>query len=197
MEFRADLHIHSQESFDSSSKPIDILKAAKLKGLNVIAVTDHHTIRGGLLTREMAQINPQFGISVIVGAEITTEAGDIVGLFLDEEIRSKSSLEVIQIIREQGGISVFVHPFRKGQPDDEVIQAVDAVEIYNARSTNRENLLNQNLVLRSRKPGLAGSDAHYTGDIGSVFNRLIHLDDQVNSFGRDFLGYQITPVINR
>ena len=85
-----DLHIHSKYSFDSLLSPKTILKVAKKKGLTGIAVTDHNTIRGGL---EVKEINKDRDFTVIVGSEVQTEIGDIIGLYLSDEIKSRISIE--------------------------------------------------------------------------------------------------------
>ena len=70
----ADLHIHTRCSRDSLMDPARVVKVARMRGLAAIAVTDHNTIRGGLLAREA---NPDEGFEVVVGAEIKTEYGDV------------------------------------------------------------------------------------------------------------------------
>lgn len=77
---RYDLHIHSKYSLDGLIEPEIIVKTAKNQGLSGIAVTDHHTIRGGLETKK---ISPE-DLEVIVGSEIGTERGEVIGLFLSE-----------------------------------------------------------------------------------------------------------------
>ena len=94
-----DLHIHSKYSFDSISEPKKIIKVAKNMGLNGVAITDHNTTKGGL---EAKKINRDHDFLVIVGSEISTEIGDITGLFLSEEIKSRNSMEVIEEIKKQG-----------------------------------------------------------------------------------------------
>ena len=81
-----DFHIHSCFSFDCLSTPELILREARRKGLDGVAVTDHDTIQGGLAT---ARLNQYRDFSVIVGAEYYTKAGDIIGLFLHREIEKR------------------------------------------------------------------------------------------------------------
>ena len=79
---RLDLHVHSKYSSDGYHHPKDIVRAARLKGLDGIAITDHNTIKGAIVASK--HTTPDF--TVIVGAEIATERGEIMGLFLTEEI---------------------------------------------------------------------------------------------------------------
>lgn len=158
-----DLHIHSKYSFDSIMDPKKIIKVAKKRGLNGVAITDHNTIKGGL---EAKKINEDPDFLVIVGSEISTEAGDITGLFLKEEIRSRNSREVIEEIKKQGGIVVLPHPYRGHKLNVELINKVDLIEGFNARSSKVENEKSGNLAEKYDKPAVAGSDAHFASEIG-------------------------------
>jgi len=99
--------MHTVYSRDGAIKPADAIRIAKKRGLDGIAVTDHDTIRGGL---EALKLRPE-DLDVIVGAEIKTDRGDVIGLFLNEEIRERDHIEVIEAIRRQGGVAVVPHPF--------------------------------------------------------------------------------------
>ena len=159
-----DLHIHSKYSFDSLLSPRTILKVAKKKGLTGIAVTDHNTIRGGL---EVRKINKDRDFTVIVGSEIQTDIGDIIGLCVNEEIKSRISIEVIEEIKDQGGYVVLPHPFRGHKLNQYIIELSDAVEVFNGRSTAEENFKALELAKRYNKPFTAGSDAHFASEIGN------------------------------
>jgi hypothetical protein len=160
-----DLHIHSKYSIDSVSGPERILKAARRKGLRGIAVTDHGTIRGGT---ETARLNKDPNFTVVVGTEIATDAGDVIGLFVSEEIRTRACLEVVDEIHGQGGVAVLPHPFKGHRLTDELVRRVDAVEVFNARTGPELNAKAVELAQRFSKPGLAGSDAHFCAEIGNA-----------------------------
>lgn len=158
-----DLHIHSKYSFDSLLSPKTILKVAKKKGLTGIAVTDHNTIRGGL---EVRKINKDQDFTVIVGSEIHTEIGDIIGLYINEEITARTSVEVLEEIKDQGGFAVLPHPFRGHKLNQYILEQSDAIEVFNGRSTPEENARALKLAQRYNKPFTAGSDAHFAAEIG-------------------------------
>jgi predicted metal-dependent phosphoesterase TrpH len=158
-----ELHIHSQFSYDSLLTPEKILEVAKYKGLSGIAITDHETIRGGLLAQ---RVNRDSGFAVIVGSEVKTDVGDIIGLFLHQEIKSRNYLEVIDEIRDQGGMVVLPHPFRGHKLSSELVSAVDAIETFNSRTGKAENILAEELRERHGKAAVAGSDAHFYSEIG-------------------------------
>lgn len=158
-----DFHIHSRYSFDSILSPRDILKTAKRKGLDGIAITDHNTIRGGLETKKL---NKDENFYVIIGSEINTDMGDIIGLFLNDEIKSRDSQEVIDEIHQQDGLVILPHPFRNHKLNENIISLVDIIEIYNSRSTIEENNLATMIAEINKKPKISGSDAHFKTEIG-------------------------------
>ncbi|WP_292521929.1 PHP domain-containing protein [Methanoculleus sp.] len=184
-----DLHIHSKYSFDSLLSPRTILKVAKKKGLTGIAVTDHNTIRGGL---EVRKINKDKDFTVIVGSEIQTEIGDIIGLCINEEIRSRVAVDVIEEIKDQGGVIVLPHPFRGHKLNQYIIEQFDAIEVLNGRSTPEENNKALELAKGYNKPFTAGSDAHFAVEIGCVHMRtdIYSSNDIRNNFFFDFEGLQ-------
>jgi len=158
-----DLHIHSKYSYDSFLSPVRIIKVAKRKGLHGVAITDHNTIKGGI---EALKINEDEDFQVIVGAEIRTEYGDIIGLFLEDEITTNKFEEVIEEIKSQGGLSVLAHPYRHYKFPEEIIDKVDLVEVFNARSRKADNERAYELAKKFKKPQTAGSDAHLVFEIG-------------------------------
>ena len=159
-----DLHIHSKYSYDSFLSVEKILKIAKKRGLDGVAVTDHNTIKGGI---ETTKINKGDNFIVIVGSEIKTEYGDIIGLFLNEEIESRIFMEVVEEIRDQDGLVVLAHPFRKGInfPID-LLKHVELIEAFNARSPKSLNAKALELARKFNKSMTAGSDAHLGFEIG-------------------------------
>lgn len=158
-----DLHIHSKYSYDSISAPDKIIKIAKKRGLSGIAVTDHNTIMGGLNT---LKANRDREFKVVIGAEIKTEYGDVIGLFLNDEIKSRSFDTVIEEIRSQGGISILAHPYRQYKFPETLASRVDLLEGFNARSKKILNNKSYQLALSCNKSVTGGSDAHCTIDIG-------------------------------
>ena len=159
----ADLHIHTRCSRDSLMDPARVVKVARMRGLAAIAVTDHNTSRGGLLAREA---NPDEGFEVVVGAEIKTEYGDVLGLFLDREITARRFDDVVSEIRAQGGLAVLAHPYRRYPSPERLAGRVDLVEGFNSRSRRQANALSMTLGRASGKGTVGGSDAHVYAEIG-------------------------------
>lgn len=185
-----DLHIHSKYSHDSFSSPETIIRLSKRKGLSGIAVTDHNTIEGGLAVKE---INNDDDFMVIVGSEIETEFGDILGLFLGHEITSRKFAEVYREIKAQSGLVVLAHPYKKGKVlPENLFKYIDFIEGFNARSPKSLNLKAQELADIHQIPMIAGSDAHLPFEIGrgrTVLNggveALLHSEGVASIEGRE------------
>lgn len=177
----ADLHIHTIYSYDGTASVPAVLAQAKQIGLDVIAITDHDEIKGALKAFELA---PQFGMEVIPGTEITTAEGDLLALFVTENITPGLSLiETILRVGEAGGICIAPHPMARGAgmkslSGPSIIRALDhpqasrillGIETYNATALDREsNLLAQKLWEEYPDVAQVGnSDAHIIQAIGT------------------------------
>lgn len=166
--WRLDLHVHTRASHDCLSEYADVIDAARTRGLDRIAVTDHNEIEGALRMRELASD------LVIVGEEVKTAEGvDVTGLFISEPIpKGTQALETARRIRDQGGYVYIPHPFAGGKGvGEEVLERlapwIDIVEIFNARI--HRPALNERArrwALERGLPGGAGSDAHTLREIG-------------------------------
>lgn len=177
--YRGDLHVHTCFSRDCDVPPEKLVRRCLAVGLNCIAVTDHNTIRGALEVRALAPF------TVIVGEEVRTTEGEIVGLFLQEEIpRGLSPLETVQRIKGQGGLVLIPHPFdtlRRGPLSPaalrEVLPLADLVEAFNARTIcNRDLWRCQRLAEETALPALAVSDAHTLGELGRAYTEFAEFD---------------------
>lgn len=166
-----DLHIHSKYSSDGTLSPEEIVKIAIKKGLDGVAITDHNTIQGGLKAKEYETKN----FKVIVGSEIMTDRGEIIGLFLEEEIgKSRNFRDAIIDIKDQNGIVIVPHPFDKLRhgsllPTDDDAKPIDCIEGFNSRCVFKR--YNDNASEFAKRHNLviaAGSDAHFANEIGNA-----------------------------
>lgn len=147
-----------------------IIKKCLHKGINCIALTDHGTAEGALRLQQMAPF------TVIVGQEVLTPDGEIMGLFLKETVPTGlSPLEAASHIKKQGGLVGVPHPFdsmrglKKGSLDS-LLPQLDFLEVFNARSLLRSNNgLAKRLVIQHGLLATAGSDAHTPGEIGNAY----------------------------
>lgn len=148
-------------------------------GINCLAVADHNTISGAV---ELKKIAP---FTVIVGEEILTPSGEVMGLFLTDEIPQGLSPEAtVARIKEQGGLVCIPHPFhrlRRSLRPNEVealVPQIDIIEVFNSRSA----LLSASNEVRlfAQKYGLlcsAGSDAHTLREIGGAYVEMPPFND--------------------
>ena len=174
----ADLHCHTIFSLDTCSSLSMILQFCRKKGIECLAVTDHNVIEGALRLKEMNSVK------VIVGEEVATTEGEIIGLFLKTRILpNQTPEETITAIREQGGLVYLPHPFaglsrRKRWSLErlaEIVHKVDIVEVFNARNLREEyNAEARRFAYEHGLPAGAGSDAHTPWEIGSV---MVEMDD--------------------
>jgi len=182
-----DLHMHTIYSRDGAIRPIDAIRIAKKRGLDGIAITDHDTIRGGLAAQKL---KPK-GIDIICGAEIKTDRGDIIGLFLTEEIRAIDHAEVIEAIHEQGGIAIVPHPFDSMRGSafwltDKDSKKMDAVEVLNARCIfKRSNAMADAYASHYRVCKVGCSDAHFGAEIANAGTLVPGGVDVIDAIGRN------------
>lgn len=189
--YNLDLHVHSIYSRDSILQPERIIKLSKKRGLSGIAITDHNTMAGVIKMKSLAGDD----FTIIPGSEISTDKGDVIGLFLNENIRSRRFIDVIDDIKDQGGISVLPHPYKNKLADPaDLIRNVDMVEVMNARISTK---LNEKANILSKKFGksiVAGSDAHTSFEIGRV--RLILTGEQTFNNSEDIRKYLLNGNVN-
>ncbi|MDX6485595.1 MAG: hypothetical protein QOF43_748 [Gaiellaceae bacterium] len=173
-----DLHMHTTWSHDCSIDVDELLDHAEEEGLGAIAVTDHNVFGGALEATEKARGRK---LLVIPGEEIkTAEQGEVIGLFLTDEIpRGMSFTETVEAIREQGGLVYLPHPFDRlhAIPDAATLHRhlaeIDVFEVYNARLLFEG--YNDEAVRFARKYNLtagAGSDAHVLQGVGTGAVRM-------------------------
>jgi predicted metal-dependent phosphoesterase TrpH len=174
----ADLHLHTSWSHDCSIGVDELLDHAETQGLGAIAVTDHNVFAGALEAVERARGRR---LVVIPGEEIkTADQGEVIGLFLREEIpRGMSFGETIAAIRAQGGLVYLPHPFDRlhAIPEPATLHRhlaeIDVLEVYNARLLFEA--YNEEALRFARKYNLtpgAGSDAHVLAGVGTGAVRM-------------------------
>ncbi len=180
-----DLHMHTHHSRDCAIPTAEVLRLCRARGLDGIAITDHNTLAGGL---EAVVLAPT-GFTVIPGEEIKSSEGEIIGLFLREEIPARlSPEETAGRIREQGGVVVIPHPFDplrqsplKTGALHRLVRAdlVDAIEGLNARMALPVH--NERGVKFARGAGLpttAGSDGHSRQEYGRAWIEIAPFKDR-------------------
>lgn len=157
--------------------PRILLETARARGVGCLAVTDHNTVEGALEALTLAGADPSLP-RVIPGIELATEVGEIVGLFVTEDIpRGLPLAEAVRSIRDQGGLVYLPHPydvFRRGAVSwSSRLQAAglaDIVEAVNGRALGpRSGHKAGRLAEQVGRPKGAGSDAHRVREVGRAY----------------------------
>ncbi len=158
-----DIHIHSKYSPDSRSEPELIEKYAIQKGMDFIAISDHNTFR-----------KHDLKIKTIPAEEVSSLDGHILAIFINNEIpKGLSQEETVEKIHDAGGIAIAAHPLRyvnglrKGFRD-----IYDAIEIKSGRCSESCNKRTEAMAEKLKRPGTAGSDAHFYYEIGRVWMEI-------------------------
>lgn len=150
----------------------EVISKCLSTGISCIAVTDHGAIEGALLAQRQAPFK------VIVGEEILTKEGEVLGLFLKQTIpNGLPLLETALKVKEQGGLLGVPHPFdplrgmfRAQDKLKNILTHLDLLEVFNSRSLifNGSSKAKK-FCLKYKLPGSAGSDAHSPGEIGMSY----------------------------
>ena len=184
----ADLQIHTRAS-DGMDDAEAILRAAEARGLDCIAITEHDDVAGAFRARDAAERSGS-PVNVIIGSEITSHGGHMLGLWLDEPVPMlRSPAQTAAAIWRQGGVAVIAHPLAWFPPSlgeraiDRLLRdlapelaggdSVLAIETANPHPTarwRRERAIRANRD-RWRLPETGGSDAHFAEHVGAAITR--------------------------
>lgn len=178
------IHVHTHYSADSNLSPRELLRAAEREGVACVAVTDHDEVDGAIEARDLA-LSRGRPVRVIVGEEVSTTAGHVIGLFLRERIRpGRGPRWTIDAIREQGGVVLAPHPFATfcrhslGREILPLLRDLDAIEVLNAQ--NPLPWQDARAARLARRHGIAtyvGADAHLRGWPAPAYQWLPDFDD--------------------
>jgi len=172
---RVDMHLHTMWSGDATTTPEELVAAVAETGVDVLCITDHSTVNGAV---ELAA-SGALGCRVVVGEELRTWAGELIGLFLTERIPfGLKPDEFVAAVRAQGGLVYVPHPFDPTRHclREDVLRllagsgGIDIVEGLNAKTSLGS--LNERAAAFAAEFGLAvgaGSDAHQPSAVGAAF----------------------------
>ncbi len=181
-----ELHSHSQYSFDSLTKPEDIIAQCRIVGIDRIAITDHNEIQGALSALKLA---PDL---IIVGEEVMTTQGELLCYFIKSRIPpGMTPADTCDLVHQQGGLVGPSHPFdpRRSGLGGTILRLIanklDFVEVFNARTCDTsKNDLAYDLARDLNLPMICASDAHTIAEIGRTRVRVQHEVDTPASFLR-------------
>jgi predicted metal-dependent phosphoesterase TrpH len=177
---RVDCHLHTVASGDAWTTLDQLAERVRECRLDVVCITDHN-----VTSEALAAVQRGIGCRVIVGEEIRTPSGDVIGLFLTERIPYVLPLaEVAARIRAQGGLVYAPHPFDLGRSSLGPALAplcadgmVDVIEVFNAKIADpARNEEAARLAAKFGLPGGAGSDAHDPPGVGAAYLELPDFD---------------------
>lgn len=180
----ADFHVHTRYSRDSLLSEDRFIRLALERGLTHVAITNHNNVEGAEAVRErVAALGLDDRLHVILGEEVSSADGEIVGIYLTRTIpRALSAEETADAIHAQGGLVSIPHPydpFRRSHIREESLLRlaeagkIDVIEVFNSRVTfARHNEQAAELAARFGIPGIACSDAHSGLEVAMSFNAL-------------------------
>jgi len=188
---------------DSTTSLEQIVDHCLEVGINCLAVADHNTIAGAVRLKKIAPFH------VIVAEEILTSCGEIIGMFLTQEIPSKLTIEeTIARIKAQRGLVCIPHPYDnfrlsafRNEAFEVIMPQVDIIEVFNARSLSPHNsAMSRKLAERFGKPASAGSDAHTASEIGKAYVEMPDFDGKetfLTSLSRGrIVGRKSSPLVH-
>jgi len=156
--------------------PLEVARRCSQLGLSPVFLTDHDGIDG-------ARSLVEAGKAAIVGEEILTPEGELIGLFLKELVPAGlSPEETVAAIKDQGGLVYLEHPYDTGRRHlregaiERIADQVDIVEVFNGRSQAEVNRRAEDLRSTLGVAAGAGSDAHTLREIGSVYLEMEAFD---------------------
>jgi hypothetical protein len=170
---RADLHLHTNYSFDASTSPKTIVNQLYAHPfIKAVAITDHNTIEGYYKVKKLA--SPYEDILIIPGVEISAVEGELIVLGVTElPTKPWTVKNVIDFAREKDGLVIVPHPYRAyGLGDSAKNYDVDAIEVLNGSDPHRLNKMAENLAKAMGLPGVAGSDAHRANELWAVYTQV-------------------------
>lgn len=170
---RADLHVHTKYSFDASINPKTIVEQLYAHPfIKAVAITDHNTLEGYYKTKELASAYKD--ILIIPATEITTPNGDLIILGTTEMPKEPWTItNIIDFAKERDALVIAAHPYRAyGLGELAKQYKLNAIEVLNGTSAPNVNKLAEELAKEMRLPGVAGSDAHNSEELWTVFTEI-------------------------
>ena len=173
---RGVIHFHSRFSYDSWLSISAYLRFAKKHSLDFVVLTDHDTIAGSVALRDAAAKRLP-SLQVPIAAEYYTDEGDVIAMFLANEIREESYPHFKASARAQNALLLLPHPFIAHRSPEMVARDCDLVEAFNSRAKPSENHRAQQLGISCAKPMYAATDAHLRRSLGNAILEVEDLGD--------------------
>lgn len=170
---KIDLHCHTFSSKDGTAAIESIIRQGKKAKIDGVAITDHENTKAW---KEALFLGKKHNFNIILGEEIKSSKGDILGLFMTEEIdgEGKSPLWIINEINKQGGLVFIPHPFHEAEGFKESLESyiniIDGIEIFNGRRPFiRGDKIAEKFADKHNLIKIGGSDSHYYKTVGNTY----------------------------
>lgn len=183
-------HIHSTFSYDGLNSINSIFRFVKKHNLDFVVLTDHDTIKGSLKLAEMVK-QKGLKVEVPIAAEYKTERGDIIAVNIQSEIINMKWENFVKEVRLQKGLLILPHPYDGHSHVEDLAKEVDAIEVFNGRSSLINNFKSYLLSEKYCKVKLWGSDSHIPQSLKNV---IIGFEDDSKTFIDSVLNNRIVPV---
>ncbi len=178
---RTVFHVHTDHSRDGETPVAELLDEAREHRVDCMAITDHDTLDGALHAAALAGDCPR----IIIGEEISTADGHLIGLFLERTVAPGMPLRhTAEQIRAQGGLVIVPHPFNRlfdcgvNERIADIIDLIDAVEVCNAQNLlSRPNRRAAAFAQRHGLTPIVGSDAHLRGSLAACWQWMEPFED--------------------
>jgi len=180
---KADLHLHTDFS-DGLNSPRQVVQAASKAGLQIIAVTDHDTMEGAFRAREYSLRRPDLGVTVVLGEEVSTLNGHVIGLFLTKFVPARlTAKRTVALIHQQGGLAVLAHPFHlytgKNSEHPKAVELIDQIPFDGIETINHGDALSfwsnkkaLRIMEEHKLAAIGCSDAHNTRFLGMGYTEF-------------------------
>jgi len=179
---KIDLHVHSRYSHDSNTKVSDIIKFAQNKGLSGVSISDHNCVTGALKGYEHTKNWEDF--IVIPSVELSTQFGDIILMFVSEDIKSRDFYDIVELAQENDYLIMLPHPTEVNIAL-QIGDKVDAIEVINGGKRITQNVMSFLIQAKLNKTRVAGSDAHMLNNIGKCHTLFNSIDE--NTIRQDLM----------
>jgi len=165
--------MHTKYSHDCNVEPALIVDTLFKANISVAIITDHNSIQGAVEAKAYAEKKYGDKFTVIVGEEVLTDIGDIIGFPLKDEIQLVDHREVISNIKNQGGYVCLPHPYKSHNllriHDPDFIELLDFIEIFNSRTGERLNDYAKEMAEKFNKKVMVGSDSHVITELLNTY----------------------------
>lgn len=174
MSLKLDLHVHSLSNGKTQISCDQLGNSLRQNYLHGVAITNFYDISHAMLLKKQLK-----EYVIIVGQEVWTKDGHIIGLGLKKRIPDfKGAEETIDYIHEQGGIAVAPHPylFNSSLSLGKKVMSLpfDAIEVYNGLvgSFIIPNYLARRASEKMKIPQVASTDTTNAADIGRTYTEV-------------------------